>query len=64
MSLRQACQHSPAQLKLLRRAARRLNSDQLLGQMNASYAAFAAVMAKGGRRVFEQMQSHLKDAAE
>jgi hypothetical protein len=47
-------------LKLLRRAAARLHADSTLAQLHASYAAFAAVMTKGGHRVFEKFQSALK----
>ena len=63
MTLTQARAHSPAQLRLLRRAARRLCADKVLADMNAVYAAFAAVMAKGGRRVFENLQESLRKAA-
>ena len=60
LSLEQARKHSPAQLKLLRKAANRVRADAALAQMHTTYAAFAAVMAKNGRRAFEQLQNQLK----
>lgn len=64
MTLAQVREHSPAQLKLLRNAARRIKADAGLMAMNASYAAFAAVMAKNGKTVFDKLAESLKKAAE
>jgi hypothetical protein len=64
MTLAQAREHSIAQLKLLRAAARRVRANEVLGSMHAAYAAFAAVMAKGGARVFDKLQSELRKIAE
>lgn len=63
ISFRNAREHSLPELKLLRQAARRLRADSVLAGMNASYAAFAAVMSKDGNRVFKKMADNIKKAA-
>jgi hypothetical protein len=64
MTLRQARDHSPAQLRLLRDASRRLKADNVLASMNATYAAVAAVMATNGRKVFNELRKQLTKSAE
>jgi hypothetical protein len=64
LTLRQAREYSPAQLKLLRAASHRLNAENVLMQMNATYAAFAAVMAKNGHKAFERLTKQLIKSAE
>jgi hypothetical protein len=51
-------------LKLLRAAARRVHANHFLVSMHATYSAFAAVMASGGRRAFEKFQNELRKSAE
>lgn len=53
-----------SQLILIRNAARRIRADAGLIAMNSSYAAFAAVMAKNGKTVFDKLADSLKKSAE
>jgi hypothetical protein len=64
MSLSQARQHSPAQLKLLRAAARRVRAADNPALMNSAYVAFAAVMTKGGGGLFKKLQKEWQRLAE
>lgn len=64
MTLSQVTEHSMSQLILIRNAARRIRADAGLIAMNSSYAAFAAVMAKNGKTVFDKLADSLKKSAE
>jgi hypothetical protein len=64
MTLAQVREHSLAQIKLLRNAARRVHADAGLMAMNGAYAAFAAVMSKDGKNVFDKLAESLKKSTE
>ena len=59
MTFDQAAGHSLPQLRELRAAAQRLAADRTLALMQATFAAFAAVMSKDGQKVFEKHQKAL-----
>jgi len=56
--------HSPAQLRLLARAASRIEAGRGLLAMHGTYAASAAVQVKEGRAVFEKLQRRLTKEAQ
>jgi hypothetical protein len=59
--LEQACDHSPAQLKLLSRCAARIIAEEGLLNLQTVHAAIAAAWAKAGRQGFERLQKTLSD---
>jgi len=61
LTLSQACEHSPAQLKLLARAASRIAAEDGLLGLHATQAAMAASWSREGRRGFDRLQKILID---
>jgi hypothetical protein len=60
MNLRDAANHSIAQLKMLRSAARRLKSDAALMQLQVFHVAVAASMSSKNRSAFDDLVRQLK----
>lgn len=61
LTLPEAVEHSPAQLKLLRGAAKRLKADAALTVMNTTLAAVAYAFS-GQKKSFEALRKQfLKD---
>jgi len=56
--------HSPAQLRLLARAASRIEAGRGLLSLHTVYAASAAVQVKEGRQIMERIQKQLAKQAE
>lgn len=56
--------HSPAQLRLLAKAASRIEAGRGLVSLHTVYAASAAVQVKEGRQVMERLQKQLARQAE
>lgn len=56
--------HSPAQLRLLARAASRIEAGRGLLNLHTVYAASAAVQVKEGRQIMERIQKQLAKQAE
>lgn len=56
--------HSPAQLRLLARAASRIEAGRGLLNLHTVYAASAAVQVKEGRQIMERIQKQLGKQAE
>jgi len=63
LTLAQACDHSPGQLRLLVRAADRIKADQGLLDLNVTYAGTVAAMVKEGGGVMKDLQKQLKKRA-
>lgn len=56
--------HSPAQLRLLAKAASRIEAGRGLLNLHTVYAASAAVQVKEGRQIMERIQKQLARQAE
>lgn len=56
--------HSPAQLRLLAKAASRIEAGRGLLNLHTVYAASAAVQVKEGRQIMERIQKQLAKQAE
>jgi hypothetical protein len=63
LTLAQAADHSPAQLRLLASAASRIDAGTGLLNLHTTYAATAATVAKEGRTVLERLQKQLTKQA-
>jgi len=59
--LAQACEHSPAQLKLLARAASRIAAEGGLLGLHITQAGMAAAWSREGRRGFDRLLKILTD---
>jgi hypothetical protein len=59
--LAEARDHSPAQLKLLARAATRVTAQDGLLALQTTHAAIAAAWSREGRQPFDRLQKVLTD---
>ena len=63
LTLAQACDHSPGQLRLLSEAAGRVEAGAGLLNLHTTYAATVATVAKEGGRVMDRLGKQLAKAA-
>lgn len=59
MTVSQAVDHSPAQLRLLMEAASRVDASDGLLSLHVTYAATVATQVKEGRPIMERLQKQL-----
>lgn len=59
MTIAQAVDHSPSQLRLLADAASRIDASDGLLRLHTTYAATVATQVKEGRSVMERLQKKL-----